>query len=370
MTLSKKQYALIVFLVAVVVTGVILLVVYLPKSKYEYDVISNTCVKSKAAGATTKSDCELKIKNNVPAVNTVLYKCDNTSGECKVSTASGAQSELDCTTSCKKIDTSLKYICSSGTCQTTTLTGNVSDTLADCTKICKPVVDDVYTFFCNPENKQCEKIHSNTGAPTQENCQNSCTCRDRFSGDSCSVYTLSLPEAKQQNFQMAMNVEKACVVLAHVFVTVDAFTVPNSCSKIHADFGCHVKIGNGSGQDSLLPGLVLIETSEFTDKIPGMKNHGNVTNISESDAVNAVMNNPGFIVGFNGKVPSQSSRSSTNKDCTGWIIDRSNHTYWTREDYDVIPGKTYIVAVYLGVATNDTIYLDFRDRANTITFLT
>jgi hypothetical protein len=364
MTLSKTQYGVIVFLVAAVITVVVILVVYFSSStsKYAYDAVNNTCVKSKAADATTKSDCELKIK-------TLLYNCDESTGVCNVSTASGAQSKLECTTSCKKTEKSLKYICDSGTCQTTTLTGHVSDTLADCNIICTKVVDNVYTFFCNPANKLCEKIKSNTGAPTQENCQNSCKCNDHYSGDNCSVYNLSLPEAQQQNFQMVMNVEKQCVVLAHVFVTVDAFTVPNDCNKITADFGCHVKIGNGSGQDSLLPGLVLIQTSEFTDKIPGIKTPGNITDISQSNAVNTVMNNSGFIAGFNGQVPSESLRSNTNKDCKSWIIDRSNHTNWTREDYTVLPGKTYIVAVYLGVATNDTIYLDFRDRANTITFL-
>jgi len=152
-------------------------------------------------------------------------------------------------------------------------------------------------------------------------------------------------------------------VSIHAFYTMGVFLVPKDIYKILCNIGYDLKSVNGSGTNTLLPGLVLIESSSIiTKNIPNIGVRGNITVKEHSNDVNNVMTTSA-VKGFPGTVPAQPFQ---------WVSAGNNVTSQsTNPEATVLvtPEKTYIVCIYLGVVQTLEVVINFDKYVNSIQFL-
>jgi hypothetical protein len=367
---TKSKYFIpgIVILSIVVIAALIFVIIYFTKpSKYEYDPTTNTCSKSKSKYAIKDKDCQLlvsKSNNNTTDTTdtTEWYACNTTSGSCILATAATGQSKTNCTNSCKKeVVTAKNYGCDVATykCIEVAQTGTEPVSQSQCAKQCQEnaATPATVTYACDKSNRQCVGVSLSDGQKevNEQTCKDNCNCNANYGGPRCEKYTMSLPSTVDQKFPMTGISLKSRVEAARSLYTMGAFTVPKNVFKINVDIGMKINVGDGSGYDTLNSAFVLIKRSVASDQIPNLGTVKSFTATESSDAVKDLLNDTSNYRYLGGS-PGWSSRNQV-------VVKTANG------ELDVDASATYYVAVYLGIATNDTITMKFAEYTNTITFV-
>lgn len=153
-------------------------------------------------------------------------------------------------------------------------------------------------------------------------------------------------------------------VLYNLFVKLGEFTVSsdNVCT-VTIDASYNVGIYNGSGSDSMIASLFIIDKTRLTDGQYGLTfNKDDHDNTSASTTNNDEAHNfmqSAFVIGGHRPDSMNINSSGFNKIQR----DNKNHLVQLKGDYHLASGFYWIVA-YLGIATNDTVKVTPVDGCN------